>query len=63
MRDVLGIEVVALEGDVRIGGGEQREAETLAEAELEHALRLERTAGRRPIVSAANAMWLGAVSR
>ena len=46
MRHVLGVEVVALAGDVGIGGGQQRKAEPLPEAELEHAPGLERAAGR-----------------
>jgi len=46
MRHVLGIEIVAFKGDVGIGGGEQRQAETLAEAEFEHAFRPHRPARR-----------------
>ena len=63
MSDMLGIEVVSLEGDVGICRGQQREAETLTEAKLEHALWLERPPRRTAEPSAANAMWLGAVSR
>ncbi len=49
MRHVTGIEITAFESDVRIGGGEQRQAETLAETKLQHAPRPKRTA-RRPAV-------------
>src|SRR5262249_14811512 len=37
VRHVLRIKVIALAFDLRIGGGEQREAKALAKAELEHA--------------------------
>src|SRR6185369_15749169 len=46
MRDMVRIEVVTLERDIRIGCREQRQPEALAEAELEHALRLERALRR-----------------
>ncbi len=46
LRDVLGIEIVALEGHVRVGGREQRQPEALSEAELQHPARLERAARR-----------------
>src|SRR5438034_2928653 len=44
MCDVLRVEIVAFESDVRVRGGEEREAEALPESELQHPSRLQRGA-------------------
>ena len=46
MRDVLRIEVVALEFNIGVRRGEQRQSEPLAEAEFQIALRLQRSPWR-----------------